>query len=147
MGFLNYRGIDSDADYNYTDGRKNTGQKHCWKAGERATSLFLRFPYAYPEPVLAKMLVSIYKWLKKTVAFSVPYGSQTSAVFRLCSYVGENRTVATIDNYTDVTAGSELQLEAALRIAPVAVGIDGASPAVQVEKTPVLFLCVFVGVL
>ena len=43
---------------------------------------------ACPEPVLANHIV-----------FQT-YGSQTSAVFWLCSYVGENRTVATIDNYT-----------------------------------------------
>lgn len=76
--YIMAKGLDSDADYNYTDGRKNTGQKNCWKAGE-------------------------------------------------------NRTIATIDNYTEVQPGSELQLEAALRIGPVAVGIDGASSAVQVR--------------
>ena len=60
------KGVDSEKSYNYTDGRKNTGQKHCWKAGE-------------------------------------------------------NRTVATIDNYTEVQPGSEPQLQAAVRLAPVAV--------------------------
>ncbi len=76
--YIMAKGLDSDADYNYTDGRKNTGQKQCWKAGE-------------------------------------------------------NRTVATIDNYTDVPVGSELQLEAAVRFGPVAIGIDGSSDAVQVR--------------
>ena len=74
MLYVKMKGVDSEKSYNYTDGRKNTGQKHCWKAGE-------------------------------------------------------NRTVATIDNYTEVQPGSEPQLQAAVRLAPVAVVL--APPAVE----------------
>ena len=94
--YIQYKGLDSDRSYNYTDDRKNTGQKRCWKAGE-------------------------------------------------------NRTVATIDKYTEVMSGGdpnctknggdpacETQLAAAVRVNPVAVGIDGASPAVQHYKSGVL---------
>ena len=35
--YVKMKGVDSEKSYNYTDGRKNTGQKHCWKAGENRT--------------------------------------------------------------------------------------------------------------